>query len=79
MYMDYMHRLQARSPFEQTFVIQLSMPGQGHYLGTARSMANRGYGNVAANSTVGPEGGQMMIETALKALKEMKNDGKPKK
>lgn len=79
LYMDYMHRLQARSPFEQTFVIQLSMPGRGFYLDTARSMANRGYGNVAANSTVGPEGGQMMIETALKALKDMKNDGKPKK
>ena len=78
LYMDYMHRLQARSPFEQTFVIQLSMPGRGYYLGTARSQANRGYGNVAANSTVGPEGGQLMIETALKALKEMYGEGKPK-
>ena len=79
LYMDYMHRLQARSPFEQTFVIQLSMPGRGYYLGTERSKANRGYGNVAANSTVGPEGGQLMIETALKALKDMKNTGEPKK
>ena len=79
LYMDYMHRLQARSPFGQTFVIQLSMPGRGYYLGTERSRKNRGYGNVAANSTVGPEGGQQMIETALKALKEMHGNGTPKK
>ena len=79
LYMDYMHRLQARSPFEQTFVIQLSMPGRGYYLGTERSRKNRGYGNVAANSVVDPKGGQQMIEAALEALKEMKNDGEPKK
>ena len=79
LYMDYMHRLQARSPFEQTFVIQLSMPGRGYYLGTERSRKNRGYGNVAANSTVGPEGGQQMIESALEALKEMHGNGIPKK
>ena len=79
LYMDYMHRLQARSPFEQTFVIQLSMPGRGYYLGTERSRKNRGYGNVAANSVVDPKGGQQMIETALKALKEMHDNGIPKK
>ena len=71
LYMDYMHRLQARSPFVQTFVIQLSFPGKGHYLGTDRARANRGYGNVAATTVVGPDGGQLMIEKALETLNKM--------
>ena len=73
LYMDYMHRLQARSPFEQTFVIQLGMPGKGTYLGTERAQANRGYG-VGATTKVSTEGGQLMIEKVLETLKEM-HDG----
>ena len=78
LYMDYMHRLQARSPFEQTFVIQLSLPGQGFYLGTERARANRGYGNVAATGVVDPAGGQMMVETALDTLNKMHDGTLPK-
>jgi len=76
LYMDYMHRLQARSPFEQTFVIQLGMPGKGTYLGTARAQANRGYG-VGATTKVSTEGGQMMIEKVLETLKEMHDGALP--
>ena len=74
---DYMHRLQARSPFEQTFVIQLGMPGKGSYLGTERAQASRGYG-VGATTLVSPAGGQMMIEKALETLKKMHDGTLPK-
>ena len=73
LYIDYMHRLQARSPFEQTFVIQLGLPGRGSYIGTERAAAHRGYGT-GATTTVSPAGGQMMIEKALATLRQM-HDG----
>ena len=77
LYMDYMHRLQARSPFDQTFVIQLGMPGQGHYLGTERAQANRGYG-AGATTLVDPAGGRIMIEAALDTLNKMHDGTLPK-
>jgi len=74
LYMDYMHRIQARSPFEQTFIVQLAgTPGAkgGTYLPTSRSVANRGYGSVLPSCDVSPEGGQELVDETVKILKEI--------
>ncbi len=74
LYMDYMHRIQGRSPFEQTFVIQLAgTPGAagGTYLTTKRGAANRGYGSILASNAVSPEGGQELVDETVKILKEI--------
>jgi hypothetical protein len=75
LYMDYMHRIQARSPFEQTFVIQLTgVPGNdgGTYLATERAVANKGYSACLFCNLVSPEGGQELVEETVKILKEIK-------
>ncbi len=72
LYMDFMHRLQARSPFIQTFVIQLAGDEGGTYLATARSAANKGYGASLFCNHVGAKGGQEWVENCLEALHELK-------
>ena len=71
LYLDYAQRIQARSPFEQTFVIQLSLGGEGGYLPTERSHANRGYGSSYYSCPVDPAGGQQLVETTLENLNDM--------
>jgi hypothetical protein len=74
LYMDYMHRIQARSPFEQTFIIQLTgVPGDdgGTYLATERGVANKGYSACLFCNQVSPEGGQELVEETVKTLKEI--------
>ena len=74
LYMDYMHRIQARSPFEQTFVIQLvcDLYGSGSYLATAEGIANKGYSASPYCNLVSPEGGQQLVNKTLDILKEIK-------
>lgn len=71
LYMDYMHRIQARSPFEQTFVVQLAGDGGGSYLPTERGKENRGYSANHYSCQVSPEGGQELVEETVKILKEL--------
>ncbi len=74
LYMDYMHRIQARSPFEQTFIIQLAgVPGSdgGSYLATERAAANRGYSACLFCNLVSPQGGQELVEDTLRILNEI--------
>lgn len=77
LYTDYQHRIQARSPFTQTFIVQLassdveSAPGTG-YLPTARAAANKGYSAIMFSCTVSPEGGQELVEETLTVLNEIK-------
>lgn len=76
LFMDFGHRIKARSPFEQTFLIQLagvpSNPG-GSYLATAQAAAGQGYSACHYCNTVSPEGGQQLVEATLKTLKELKD------
>ena len=75
LYMDFQHRIQARSPFEQTFIIQLSaQPGEtgGSYLATKRGFEGRGYSASMYCNQVSYEGGQELVEETLKILKEIK-------
>jgi len=71
LYMDFMHRLQARSPFIQTFVIQLAGDEGGNYLATQRGKENKGYSASLFCNMVGPEGGQEWVEKVLTTLNEM--------
>lgn len=76
LYMDFMHRIQARSPFEQTFIVQLAgVPGPdgGTYLATERGAANRGYSACLFCNIVSPEGGKELVEETLRLLGEIKN------
>ena len=74
LYMDFMHRIQARSPFLQTFVIQLAGDEGGNYLATARGAANKGYSASIFCNMVGPDGGQEYVEAVLASLNEMKEE-----
>ena len=75
LYSDYEHRIQARSPFAQTFVIQLcaneSDPGN-FYLPTERATEGKGYGAEMYTNPVSPKGGQELVEGTLKLLNEIK-------
>ena len=74
LFMDYQHRIQARSPFEQTFVVQLVTDpwGAGSYLATEKAVRNKGYSASPYCNLVSPKGGQELVEETLKILEEMK-------
>ena len=67
-YMDYMHRIQARSPFIQTFMIQMASFGGASYMATTRAMEGKGYSASIFCNQVGAEGGQELVETTLELL-----------
>jgi hypothetical protein len=67
LYLDYGQRIKARSPTLQTFVVQLA--GAGTYLPTARSVSGGSYGSVPASNHVGPEGGDVLVEETLVAVR----------
>jgi len=76
LYMDYQHRIQARSPFLQTFIVQLAgVPGEqgGTYLSTERGAAGRGYSASHYCNIVSPKGGQELVEQTLDALNDVAN------
>lgn len=72
MYMDFMHRIQARSPFIQTFVVQLAGGEGGSYLPTERGVENVGYSASIFDNQASPKGGQELVEETLQMLNEMK-------
>lgn len=72
LYIDYMHRMQARSPFLQTFVVQMAGTEGSGYLATKRGVENKGYSASIHCGTVGYEGGQQLVEETLAILNEMK-------
>jgi hypothetical protein len=74
LYMDYMHRIQARAPFEQTFIVQLAgTPGPegGTYLATERGASGKGYSASMYCNVVSPQGGQELVEETLKRLQAL--------
>ena len=78
-YMDYQHRIQARSPFEQTFIVQLAAQpgvGGGSYLCTERGAWGRGYSASMFCNQVSYEAGQVIVEETLKSLNELKGENK---
>jgi len=73
LYMDFMHRLQARSPFIQTFVIQLAGCDGAGYLATERAVEAKGYSASMFCNIISAKGGQQWVEGALSVLNELKD------
>ena len=72
LYQDFMHRLQARSPFIQTFVVQLAGEEGCNYLATKRAAAAKGYSASMFCNMVSADGGHQWVENCLEILKDMK-------
>ena len=75
--LDFQHRIQARSPFIQTFVVQLAAQpdrDNGTYLPTERAVEGRGFGASIYDNLVTPEAGQIIVNETLAALHEMKGE-----
>ncbi len=76
LYIDYMHRIQARSPFVQTFIVQLTAvpgPDGGSYLATERAIANKGYSASPYCNVASASGGQQLVEESLSLLESIKD------
>ncbi|MBQ6353215.1 MAG: hypothetical protein IJJ28_08105, partial [Lentisphaeria bacterium] len=74
-YFEFGQRIAARSPFTQTFVIQLSAitgGGTSGYLATERATKNGGYGVGPLSCPLSPQGGQEIVEAAVGELKALK-------
>ncbi len=69
LYTDYGVQMKARSPGIQTFVVHLAGPGS--YLPTTRAAQHGGYGAVIQSSRIGPEGGQVLVEQTVEALRAL--------
>jgi len=73
LFIDYQHRIQARSPFVQTCTIQLCAKPNGNYssgyLATERGIANKGYSAAIFDNQVSPNGGNKLVEETLAQLK----------
>ena len=67
---DYGMRIKARSPAEQTIIVQLAA-GNGMYLPTARAVQGGGYGAMPAVCEVGPEGGAQLVEETLNVINQL--------
>jgi len=79
LFLDFMHRIQGRSPFVQTVIVQLvADPGAegGSYLATERAVANKGYSAVLQSNQVSPAGGQQLVDLTLDMLKRLHEDSK---
>ena len=71
LYQDFMHRIQARSPFIQTFITQLAGDGGACYVPTKRGEFNKGYSASIFCNIVGSEGGQDLVEYTLRVLNQL--------
>ncbi len=74
LYIDFQHQMQARSPFTQTFVIQLCDQPKGYptgYLATEKGVANHGYSATIYCNQISPAGGDILVEETLAELKKL--------
>ena len=74
LYLDYGLRVQERSPAVQTFTVQLlgqDTDNAGNYLPTDRALRAGDYGANIRDNKVGPEGGQVLVDSVVEILDEM--------
>jgi len=69
LFVDFGVQIKARSPALQTFVVQLV--GIEGYLPTAQAVRGGGYSAVAESNTVGPEGGQVLVDRTVDLVKSL--------
>lgn len=72
LFLDYGERMKARSPAEQTFVVQLACGSHG-YLPSAKAVG-LSYSGQAADNQVGPEGGNLLVERTLALIETLWSD-----
>jgi hypothetical protein len=70
LYIDYGIQMKARSPAQQTLLIQLTN-GSGLYLPTAEGIAGGSYSGLPYVNAVGPEGGQMLVDETVRAIQAL--------
>ena len=70
LFVDYGLRMKARSPAEQTFVVQTACDSVG-YLPTERGVAGGHYSAEIMSNVIGPEGGRVLVERTVKAIKAL--------
>ncbi len=72
LFVDYAMQIHGRSPAGQTVLIQLASPvGTNGYLPSERAVKGGGYSAVPQSSQIGPEGGQMLVEHTLAAIRRL--------
>ena len=72
LFLDYGVRIQARSPAEQTILIQLASPLDfGYYVPTSRALQGGGYSAIVEQSLVGPAGGQALVERTVETINRL--------
>jgi hypothetical protein len=74
LFADYGVQIKARSPANQTFVIQLVGGGTSSYLPTERAVKGGGYSAIVHSNLVGPEGGQILVEQTVGAINSLWKD-----
>ena len=70
LYLDWGIQMKARSPAQQTFVLQLTN-GCGAYLPTALGIQGGSYSGLPHVNKVGPEGGQMLVDRTVAAMQKL--------
>ena len=70
LYLDWGIQMKARSPAQQTFVLQLTN-GCGMYLPTALAIEGGSYSGLPHVNIVGPEGGQMLVDETVRAMQAL--------
>ncbi|MFO7936674.1 MAG: hypothetical protein R6V06_03605 [Kiritimatiellia bacterium] len=80
LFQDYAMRIHARSPAQQTVLIQLSSPSDKRhsYLPSARATVGGGYSAVPQSTAVGPEGGQILVDKTLESIALLFDDKQKK-
>jgi hypothetical protein len=70
LYLDYGVQMKARSPAEQTFLIQLATDAGG-YLPTSKAIEGGSYSALPVSNKVGPEGGQLLVDETVRAIRNL--------
>lgn len=71
-YVDYGVQIQARSPAQQTFLIQLAAPLDfAYYVPTPRAVAGGGYSAEVTHNLVGPDGAEVLVERTIESISNL--------
>jgi hypothetical protein len=70
LFLDFGHQIKARSAADQTFIVELC-GATGGYLPSVRAESLGGYGGLIINGDVGSDGGQLLVDTTVKTIKDI--------
>jgi hypothetical protein len=70
LFLDYGNKIKARSPAEQTFLVQLANGSDG-YLPTAKAERGGHYSAFVSSGNVGHAGGEQLVRQTLNDIKKL--------